>query len=483
MTASRPATPSVEFRALGPLEAWIDGKLVELRGAKQRALLSILLVHTNEVVSTERLVDSLWPESAPEGTRKALQVHISNLRRALQGGRSPGGSEAVETVPPGYRLQANPDTFDVLRFEGMLSEGRAALQARRPGDAAAVLRQALELWRGPAYADVAYESFAQTERNRLEELRLAATEELIDADLALGSHTTLVSELEALVVEHPLRERLTAQLMVALYRSGRQAEALRAYQRLRHALAEELGIDPSPALAKLEQDILVQSPELRTGEARSVRAVRRDPQAGPAARLEDSAGGLAHELSHDCERLTLGSAPENDLVVEGDPTVSRSHAVFERFGSGWQLKDLRSRNGTAVNDERITERFLRDGDTIRFGRTVFAFRSAPGPGGSTVPTSAVELDPIDESDRELLLEVGVLVVSGTADSASYWELAKTIRGAGPEALERLAAIADRFDVPLKDGRDLSLLVDEATKRGVLSVGEVARRWREHSRDR
>jgi len=249
--ASPPET-NVEFRILGPLEVGEQGRPLALGGARQRALLALLLTRANEVVSTDRLIDELWGERPPLAAGNALQYHVSRLRKLL------APSEAIVTKEPGYLIRVGPDELDLLRFERLVEEA----QRSSPEAAASILREALALWRGPALADVAQESFAQPEILRLEELRLVALEQRIDADLALGRDAELVAELEALVREHPLRERLRAQLMLALYRSGRQADALDVYRQTRRLLVDELGIEPSPALHELEQAILQHDPEL-----------------------------------------------------------------------------------------------------------------------------------------------------------------------------------------------------------------------------
>ena len=245
----------MEFRILGPLEVWDEDGEVSLGGPKPRALLAGLLLHPNEVVSTERLIDELWGEDSPEDAAAALRVNVSRLRKALP-------QDVLATRSPGYVLRIEPDELDLDRFERLVDEGRSLLARGLAADASVRLRDALSLWRGPALADFVYESFAQSAIARLEEIRLAAVELRIDADLALGRHAELVGELEALVAEHPLRERLRRCLMTALYQSGRQAEALDAYQEARRALVDELGIDPSPALQELERAILRQEPAL-----------------------------------------------------------------------------------------------------------------------------------------------------------------------------------------------------------------------------
>ena len=245
----------MEFRILGPLEVWDEGGEVSLGGPKPRALLAVLLLHPNEVVPADRLIDELWGEDSPEDAAAALRVNVSRLRKALP-------QDVLTTRSPGYVIRVEPDALDLHRFERLVDEGRSLLARGLAADASERLRDALSLWRGPALADFAYESFAQAAIARLEEIRLAAVELRIDADLALGRHDELVGELEALVAEHPLRERLRRYLMTALYRSGRQAEALDAYQDARRALVDELGIDPSPALQELERAILRQDPSL-----------------------------------------------------------------------------------------------------------------------------------------------------------------------------------------------------------------------------
>jgi DNA-binding SARP family transcriptional activator len=252
----------VEFRLLGPLEVLREGRPVSLGGRKPRALLAILLLHANEVVSADRLIDALWGESAPPGAVNTLQAHVSMLRKALGGKESSAAEGRIRTQRPGYVIDVRPDELDLARFEHLVDRGRRALAARDVDVAARLLLEALGLWRGRALAEFAYEPFAEHEIGRLEELRLVALEERIEADLAAGRLGDLVPELERLAAEYPLRERLRGQLILALYRAGRQADALRVYQETRRLLVDELGIDPSPALQQLERAILVQDPGL-----------------------------------------------------------------------------------------------------------------------------------------------------------------------------------------------------------------------------
>jgi DNA-binding SARP family transcriptional activator len=245
----------MEFRILGPLEAWHEGGEVALGGPKPRALLALLLLHANEVVPADRLIDDLWGEDSPERAADALRVNVSRLRKALP-------EDAVATRSPGYVIRIEPDELDLHRFEQLVDDAKDLLARGLASDASERLRESLALWRGSALADFAYESFAQGAIARLEEIRLAAFELRVEADLALGRHHELISELEALVAEHPLREGLRRYLITALYRSGRQAEALEAYRDARRALVDGLGIEPSPALQELERAILRQDPAL-----------------------------------------------------------------------------------------------------------------------------------------------------------------------------------------------------------------------------
>ena len=244
----------MEFRLLGPLEVVDGGAPLPIPARKQRALLAVLLLSANRTVARERLVDDLWGEEAPESARKMVQIYVSQLRKALPNAR-------LHTRPPGYLLEVADDELDLARFERLVADGRAALANGSPHDGAGRLREALGLWRGPALAEFS-EPFAPHEAARLEELHVAAFEWRIEADLALGRHADVVAELEALIGRYPLRERLRSQQMLALYRAGRQAEALASYQAFRRALSDELGIDPSASLKELERRMLRQDAEL-----------------------------------------------------------------------------------------------------------------------------------------------------------------------------------------------------------------------------
>ena len=248
---------------LGPLEVRTEERLLSLPGGKPRALLALLLLQPGHVVSMQRLIDALWGDTPPATAANALWVHVATLRKALEPDRVKNPSSSLlRTQASGYVLQVDPEQLDSVRFEQWLGQGRHALERGDPAGAVKLLRASLELWRGPALADVGEYEFAQAERVRLEELRLLAIEARIAADLKLGRHEEVVGELEALVAQHPLRERLRGQLMVALYRAGRQADALELYRNTRQLLDEQLGIEPGEELQRLEQAILLQSTEL-----------------------------------------------------------------------------------------------------------------------------------------------------------------------------------------------------------------------------
>jgi DNA-binding SARP family transcriptional activator len=296
----------MEFRLLGPLDVAEDDRSLALGGVKQRSLLAVLLLHANEVVSADQLIDDLWGEAPPPTAAKSIQVQISRLRKALGEGR-------LATRTPGYVLQVDPSELDLARFERLVGEARDA----EPKRAAEMLRQALELWRGPALADLAYQPFAQTAIARLEELRLVALEARIDADLAGGHHAELVGELEALIADHPLRERLRCQLMLALYRSARQAEALEAYREARRELSEKLGLEPGPELKQLERAILQHDAALDlSAEAPRTAVAEQAPAPDRSLLIAPRALDCLPALLRLAEPLAA-SQPPRELIIAG----------------------------------------------------------------------------------------------------------------------------------------------------------------------
>jgi DNA-binding SARP family transcriptional activator/ABC-type branched-subunit amino acid transport system substrate-binding protein len=370
---------AMDFRILGPLEVRDGERLVPVAGAKQRALLAALLLHANEVVSTDRLIDELWDEAPPPTAASTLRVHVSRLRKAMNGhGEGTAAEGRLETRGTGYLLRVAPGELDADRFGTLLEEARRTLAEGDPAGAVERVELALGLWRGQPLADFTYDRFAQAEIARLEELRVAAREEQFEAELALGRHGELVGELELLVRQHPLRERLRGQLMLALYRADRQGEALQVYQEGRRAFAEELGLEPSASLQRLERQILehdaaLEPPPIVTPRRPARRPTRRrrrllavgvtlavagavavvavalwpdegsserDLQADAGVALLDPATGAVEDL------VPLGTAPANVAVGEGavwvldanDRTVSRvdpaRHGVDRTFSTG-----------------------------------------------------------------------------------------------------------------------------------------------------
>jgi DNA-binding SARP family transcriptional activator len=340
----------IEFRLLGPLEVLRDGDPLKVVAPRQRGLLAILLAHANELVPADRLAEQLWAGRPPRTAATALQVHVSRLRKILETGT--GDPRVVVTRDPGYLVRATAEQLDTLRFEQLLARGRRTLVEGDASRAAAVLDQALDLWRGPALGELAELSFATGWAARLEQLRLAAVEERIEAHLSCGRHADLVAELERLVAAEPLRERLWAHLMVALYRTGRQAEALRAYGRLRAILAEELGIDPSPKLRRLEDAILRQDDALEWTPVREAA-----PRADRPAALRDGAHRPApfvgrtpelESLRHWLDRAVSG---EGRLVLlRGEPGIGKT-GIAEEVAAAARARGVPVLWGSAHEDE------------------------------------------------------------------------------------------------------------------------------------
>jgi DNA-binding SARP family transcriptional activator/ABC-type branched-subunit amino acid transport system substrate-binding protein/streptogramin lyase len=344
-------TAAVEYVVLGPLEVRVDGRAVELRGGKQRALLTMLLLNAGKVVSGDSLTDALWGEQPPASAANSIRIYVSQLRKLLGEGR-------LLTRSTGYLLQVQPDELDANRFERLVGEGRARRTAGDPASAVAALTEALALWHGPSLVDVAYMQFAQADIARLEEIRLSAVEERAEAELELGRAAELTPELEGLVRAHPLRERLRSALMLALYRSGRQADALEVYRQGRRALTDELGLEPGPALSQLEQAILRQDAALDAPS--NVREIGRDAThrrrgsllilAGAALLLLAGIGAAVAELTGRGSGLAL--MPPNALGII-DPGRLTITAAIPLPGASQGL--LAVRGGTAwVDDGRGT---------------------------------------------------------------------------------------------------------------------------------
>jgi DNA-binding SARP family transcriptional activator len=327
----------MDYRILGPLEAFDGERELSLGGTRQRAVLALLLLHANGALTRDVIIDRLWGESPPPTAAKVLQNCVSALRKEL-----PGGGEALRTVGGAYALEVAPGELDRDRFEQALAKGRAALAAGDEEHAAEQFRSALELWRGAALCDFAYESFAQDEIVRLEELRVAAVEDRIEAELGCGRAEELVPELEALVARHPVRERLRRQLMLALYRAGRQAEALAAYRDARETLLGELGIEPTRTLQELEKAILAQDPALDFERRRpaAVAAPGRHaatPVVGRDAEIAAFEAGLDDAIAGRGRLFVVVGPPGAGKTQLADEVASRAKArgAAVRWGRGW----------------------------------------------------------------------------------------------------------------------------------------------------
>ena len=427
----------LDFRILGPLEVAEGETLLPLGGRRERALLAILLLRAGEVVSTDRLLDELWGERPPRTAATSLQNAVSQLRRRL-------GAELLVTRPPGYVLQLDDEQLDLARFERLLADARTGV----PEQKASKLREALALWRGPPLADLAFESFAQNEIARLEELRWTALEDRVEADIELGRAADLVAELESLVQLQPLRERLRGQLMLALYRSGRQAEALQIYHEGRRSLVEELGIEPSRALQELYGAILRQEVRLEPAGRREPVADHHEEVAkallggrlvvvlGGGANLEednsvpalrDVAAHLAQSFDcppeHDRElarvaqyiALMKGIGPLYDelhALFEVDYAPGSVHRALARLAARLREEERPRQLIVTTNyDEALERAFREEGEQfdlvsyIAFGRDRGKFLHVDPEGRSTVvdvPNAYAELAP---EERTVILKI------------------------------------------------------------------------------
>ena len=406
----------MEIRLLGPLEVRDGERAVALPRRQQRALLAALALRAGEVVSTDRLVADLWGEHAPASATGSLQNTVSALRKAL-------GRDVVLTQAPGYRLALERDSVDAHRFERLLAAARSADEVAR----APLLNEALALWRGPALADLSEEQFARIEAGRLDELRVTALEERIDAELALGRHAALVGELEALVAAHPLRERLRGQLMLTLYRCGRQAEALEVYRAARLALADELGLDPSPELQGLERRVLRQDPSLAA-----------PAEAVPAPHTERAERTLVTVLA---------------AIPDADDDPERHHHLLDETLTA--VRDALARNGGSL------ERFGPEGLVAIFGAEASSDDDA-----HRALATAQELGlPAGIATGEMVGGAGPVVNRAV-------ELARSGGIALDERTEALVAESRRLDAPLVGRHEELAQLNDALNAGSCRVVTV-----------
>ncbi|MGY1618902.1 BTAD domain-containing putative transcriptional regulator [Geodermatophilus sp. SYSU D00691] len=451
-----------ECRVLGPLEVHAGGGPLPLGGRKQRLLLAALLLAAGRTVSADRLVDLLWGEEANDKVRNTLQVHVSTLRKLLTAG---GSGLTVVRREPGYALEVPADQLDLLRFRAAVESGRAALRRGRAAEAVADLDEALGLWRGAALADLADEPGLQAELAALAEERLAAVGTRMEAHLALGRHAEVVPELADTVGAAPLDEHLRALLVLALYRSGRAADALAVLREGRRVLSEELGADPGPELRDLERAVLA---------TEDLRGVERESR--PFLLFRDAAGEQ-RVVVLDVARspVTIGRAPGNAVTLGWDPEVSRTHARLEWCRLGWVLVDS-SRNGSLVDGTVVRgRRLLRDGAVVRVGETALLFRS------SSRARRAAEESTVVTLDAPVALLGGLPPQEAAVLGAVLAAPAEAFRGARAEDLlaEALAVPAEEVDAVLgqlcrrlgvtDSGARVPALANRARALGIASV--------------
>jgi DNA-binding SARP family transcriptional activator/tetratricopeptide (TPR) repeat protein len=447
----------LEFRLLGPFEARDGDRVLPVGRGKQTALLALLLLHANEVLSVDRLIDELWGERPTSTARKALQVYVVSLRKLL-------GAEAIVTRAPGYELRIEPEALDLRRFERLVDDARAALATGDANTASALLSDALALWRGPPLAELALDRFAQPEIARLDELRLAAIEERLDADLALGRHGQLVPELERLMAEHPVRERLRGQLMLALYRCGRQVDALDAYRAGRRTLVDELGIEPGPALQELQRLILVQDPSLAAptpAEATVPPTVAEAPPPQPVTEerklitvLCAACEGGA-ELEHDPERL---SALFDRVRAVAGEEVEAAGGRLEQGAAGSVVASF----GASAAHEDHAERAVHAALAVR--RRLERLCGAELALGIGVETGEVVVG-AREPGRPAIVGAPVGAASRLAATAAAGEVRLGARAA--------AAVGGAFELRARDGASLAVrALAVARPRGLQGLGGV-----------
>ena len=348
----------MRFGILGPVEVADRDRIVDLGAPRQRAVIALLTIHANTVVSLDRLIDELWGDAVPSAATGSLQAYISNLRRVLEPNRAKGAAPTVlVTRAPGYLLSVAAQDIEHICFERLLAEARVARTSRRAADAVALLDRALALWRGEPLADFAFDSFATPEIGRLNEMRVAASELRLDALLELGEHPTVIAELDQLIAAHPTRERLRVLSMIALYRSGRQAEALRAFEDARVLLGEELGLEPGPEMrdvqrAILDHDrVLLVPAEVATFEPAASTGATASPEVGEAARTGDDSF-VGREAILDSLLSLLDAARTGRArvaLIGGEPGIGKTHLMveFARLAAsrGWSVAWGRSFEG------------------------------------------------------------------------------------------------------------------------------------------
>ena len=372
----------LEFGLLGPLEMSVDGALVPLGTPKQRAVLAMLLMNRNSPVGVDRLITALWEGWPPSGARASIHSYVSNLRKLLSGvGIDP--RVVLAAAPPGYRLNIGENTCDLGRFIAEKTAGVHAAASGRFEQASRHLSAALGEWRGPVLEDLGEFQFVDTFATSLVEEKILVHTAKAEAEIACGRASAVITELEALTVEHPYREQLWAQLITAYYLTDRQSDALAAYRRVKTTLADELGIDPGQTLRSLNDRILRQEPldvkrSAKTTAAGTVTVLdQRTMVSGQkAVAYLHEASGRSYPLQAAATRI--GRLNDNDIVLDS-PNVSRHHAVIVDTGTNYIVNDLRSSNGVHVQHQRIrSAAMLQDGDHVRICDHEFTFQIAAG---------------------------------------------------------------------------------------------------------
>jgi basic membrane lipoprotein Med (substrate-binding protein (PBP1-ABC) superfamily)/DNA-binding SARP family transcriptional activator len=437
------------FRILGPMEAGAGAAAVPLGSPKQRALLAILVIHLGEIVPIDRLIDLLWGDRPPRTAAHSVQIYVSDLRKAME---PFGGASLIVTRQPGYQLQASPESVDAYTFEQLVEDGTSRIRDGNPDTGAAALRSAMRLWRGPALSDFAYEDFAQPYIRRLTDLHLDAIEELAAVDLDAGRTTEVLPSLGAAIHEDPLRERARELLMLALYRSGRNAEALRTFQRMRELLADELGLDPSPPLLRLQERILLHDPTLMPRATTAADSLRgRNPYKGLRPFAEDD---VADFFGRDAlvERLIRSIRDGARLITLVGPSGSGKTSVV----SAGVIAQLR----TGSDSERWAIATMIPGsDPLTEAETIISRAwgdaAGSGPGLGIGGPEAGRPTAGGTDDRRLLLIIDQFEELFTAtDENSRRRFLDALASAVSDPDGRLSALlalrADFYDRPLLD---------------------------------
>lgn len=355
------------YRVLGPLAVDRDGETLALGGPKQRTVLAALLLEPGRVVPADRLAALVWGDP-PDHAASTLQVYVSNLRRVLR-----GTDEPLQRVRPGYRLEVDPADVDLGRAGELREQARHRRTSGEAAAAANLLRLALAQWRGPALADLRQAPQVEVLVTGIDRMRAGMLRELYELELELGRHRQVLDELETAVAADPYDEVLATLLALACYRSGRQHDALAALRRTASRLADDLGIDPSPALRELETAVLRQDPSLDLLAAGDLSATRQREDRGLRGATLTLPGGAVVELQ--ARTWVIGRHPSCEIVL-ADPECSRRHAEIRPVRGGYQLVDLGSTNGTRVGGAEVREHPLHDGDRVEIGSTALRFATA-----------------------------------------------------------------------------------------------------------